>query len=167
MARPRKKKADAAQGSLLSLAQEQKEESIPEIPVEEQPYPLPEGWKWVRLGQLYQINPKNKTDDETLASFVPMEKIDADSQGTFSFSLHKWAEIKKGHTHFSDGDVAFAKISPCFENRKSMLVQGLKNSIGAGTTELIVLRNRNILQKYTFYLVSTDDFIKKGVNTYS
>ena len=50
MARPRKKKEDAAQGSLLSLAQEQMEESMPEIPVEEQPYPLPEGWKWIYWG---------------------------------------------------------------------------------------------------------------------
>ena len=25
------------------------------VPVEEQPYPLPEGWKWVRLGSIAEI----------------------------------------------------------------------------------------------------------------
>ena len=137
------------------------------VPVEEQPYPLPEGWKWVRLGELYQINPKSKAEDDTLASFVPMEKIDPGMKGTFSFEVQPWGKIKKGHTQFENGDVAFAKISPCFENGKSMLVNGLKNGLGAGTTELIILRQPKVAQKYTFYLVSSSDFIQKGTRTYS
>ncbi len=137
------------------------------VPVEEQPYPLPEGWKWVRLGELYQINPKSKAEDDTLASFVPMEKIDPGMKGTFSFEVQPWGKIKKGHTQFENGDVAFAKISPCFENGKSMLVHGLKNGLGAGTTELIILRQPKVAQKYTFYLVSSSDFIQKGTRTYS
>jgi len=137
------------------------------VPVEEQPYPLPEGWKWVRLGELYQINPKSKAEDDTLASFVPMEKINPGMKGTFSFEVQPWGKIKKGHTQFENGDVAFAKISPCFENGKSMLVQGLKNGLGAGTTELIILRQPDVAQKYTFYLVSSSDFIQKGTQTYS
>ena len=137
------------------------------VPEEEQPYQLPEGWKWVRLGGIYQINPKSKAEDDTLASFVPMEKIDPGMKGTFTFDVQPWGKIKKGHTQFENGDIAFAKISPCFENGKSMLVQGLKNGLGAGTTELIVLRQPNVFQKYTFYLVSSSDFIQKGTQTYS
>ena len=49
--------------------------------------------------------------------------------------MAKWGEIKKNHTHFANGDVAFAKISPSFENRKSMVLKELPNGIGAGTTE--------------------------------
>lgn len=142
-------------------------EDVPEIPKDEQPYPLPEGWKWVRLGNLYQINPKVEADDSTLASFVPMEKIDPGMKGNFIYDIQRWGKIKKGHTQFADGDVAFAKISPCFENGKSMLVNGLMNGIGAGTTELIILRNKNISQKFTFYIISSEDFIKKGIKTYS
>ena len=142
-------------------------EQIPAIPVEEQPYPLPKGWKWVRLGEAYQINPKNDVDDTTPVSFVPMEKIDPGMKGSFTFDVITWAKAKKGHTHFANGDVAFAKISPCFENGKSMLVHGLKNGIGAGTTELIILRQQNISQKFTFYIISSDNFIKKGTSTYS
>jgi type I restriction enzyme, S subunit len=53
----------------------------------------------------------------------------------------KWAEIKKGYTHFADRDVALAKITPCFENGKSCVFDGLPNGIGAGTTELHIFRN--------------------------
>ena len=161
MARPRKNIA-ASRASLLPESA-----PLPEIPVQEQPYPLPEGWKWVRLGDVYTINPKNEINDSTLVSFVPMEKISPGMTGVFTFETRNWEKVKRGYTHFADGDVAFAKISPCFENRKSMIVHGLENGYGAGTTELIVLRQPNILQKYTFFIISTDDFIQKGVKTYS
>lgn len=160
MARPRKN-AVKDQSSLLTP------DNVVEIPVEEQPYPLPEGWKWVRLEHLYQINPKVVADDNTMASFIPMEKIEPGMRGAFTFEVLPWGKIKKGHTQFADGDVAFAKISPCFENGKSMLVHGLKNGIGAGTTELVILRQSSIIQKYTFYLICSYDFIQKGRNTYS
>ena len=48
MARPRKNVVKD-QNSLLTP------DNVVEIPVEEQPYPLPEGWKWVRLGDLTKI----------------------------------------------------------------------------------------------------------------
>ena len=161
MARPRKNAA-ASRASLLPEGA-----PLPEIPVREQPCPLPEGWKWVRLGDVYTINPKNEINDSTLVSFVPMEKISPGMTGVFTFETRNWEKVKRGYTHFADGDVAFAKISPCFENRKSMIVHGLENGYGAGTTELIILRQPNILQKYTFFIISTDDFIQKGVQTYS
>lgn len=137
------------------------------VPAEEQPYEVPENWVWVRLGSLYEVNPKNKADDELDAAFIPMEKISAGMLSEYSYETQKWCKAKKGHTQFADGDVAFAKISPCFENRKSMMLNNLPNSIGGGTTELIILRNASINQKYTFWLVSDERFIRGGVQTYS
>lgn len=137
------------------------------VPAEEQPYKIPDNWCWVRLGKLYEINPKLIADDTILASFVPMERIEAGMTGRFTFEIQPWAKARKGHTQFADGDVAFAKISPCFENRKSIIVQGLTNGIGGGTTELIILRQAHMNQKYTFLLISTEDFISRGSATYS
>lgn len=137
------------------------------VPAEEQPYEVPENWVWVRLGSLYEVNPKNKADDELDAAFIPMEKISAGMLSEYSYETQKWCKAKKGHTQFADGDVAFAKISPCFENRKSMMLNNLPNSIGGGTTKLIILRNASINQKYTFWLVSDERFIRGGVQTYS
>ena len=137
------------------------------VPEEEQPYPVPENWRWVRLGELYEINPKNQASDNIDSAFVPMEKISFNMTGAFTYDILPWSKARKGHTQFADGDVAFAKISPCFENRKSMLVRNLPNGIGGGTTELFVLRQPMMNQKYTFYLVNTDEFIRGGCKTYS
>ena len=86
-----------------------------------------------------------------------MEKIDATYLSSFTYSSKKWGEIKKGFTHFANGDVAFAKITPCFQNRKSMILKDLPNGVGAGTTELRVLRrygNTVILEYLLFFLES-------------
>ncbi len=137
------------------------------VPAEKQPYKIPSNWCWMRLDKLYELNPKLTADDTVLSSFVPMERIEAGMTGQFTFEIQPWGKARKGHTQFADGDVAFAKISPCFENRKSMIVQGLTNGIGGGTTELIILRQAHMNQKYTFFLVSTEDFIHRGSATYS
>ena len=137
------------------------------VPVEEQPYLIPENWCWVRLGKLYEINPKVTADNAALASFVPMDRIESGMTGRFTFEIQSWEKARKNHTQFADGDVAFAKISPFFENQKSMIVQGLKNGIGGGTTELIILRQAYMNQKYTFLLISTEDFVSQGKATYS
>ena len=119
------------------------------------------------MGELFEINPKSKADDELTSSFIPMEKIEPNNINKFSFSIDNWGKIKKGHTQFQNGDVCFAKISPCFENGKAFIADGLENGIGAGTTELIVLRNREIDSKYAFYFVSDLNFVRKGCATYS
>ncbi len=85
----------------------------------------------------------------------------------YTYDVQSWGKVKKGHTQFADGDVAFAKISPCFENRKSMMLYNLPNGIGGGTTELIVLRQPLMCQAYTFWFVSQESFIRGSSATYS
>ena len=70
-----------------------------------------------------------------------MASIDDGYSNSFTFVTKEWGAIKSGFTHFADGDIAVAKISPCLENRKSMVVKGLPNGIGSGTTELLVFRS--------------------------
>lgn len=88
------------------------------------------------------FNPKKsevKKDMEIEASFVPMEAIGTDG----SFSIRKSGKIKdfyKGYTYFKDGDVIFAKITPCFENGKIAIANHCANKIGFGTTEFHVAR---------------------------
>lgn len=157
------------------MARERKKEALtPEerlqvalVPESEQPYKVPGNWCWVQLGELYQINPKNFAEDFMDAAFIPMEKIAPGFVNEYSFDVQPWYKAKKGHTQFADGDVAFAKISPCFENRKSMLLNDLPNGIGGGTTELVILRQSHMNPEYTFWFVSQEQFIRGGVATYS
>ncbi|WP_276729169.1 restriction endonuclease subunit S, partial [Capnocytophaga granulosa] len=119
---------------------------------EEIPFETPKNWRWVRVKDIVQVNPKNEAADNTISAFIPMEKIKATFSSVYSYSEKKWGEIKSGFTHFSDGDIAFAKITPCFQNRKSMILQNLPNGIGAGTTELKVLRPCGITMNAYFLL---------------
>ena len=128
------------------------------------PFPIPANWQWVRIRDVFQLNPKNEADDETLAAFIPMEKISAGYKSDFTFDLVKWGNIKKGFTHFANGDVAFAKITPCFQNRKSAIFHDLPNGIGAGTTELKVLRpyGNTIGRWYLLYFLESPYFIDEA-----
>lgn len=130
------------------------------------PYEIPENWAWVKLEDLYEINPKVEASDDTDAAFIPMERISAGFSDSFTFEVQKWSAASKNHTRFADGDVAFAKISPCFENRKSFIATGLPNGIGGGTTELIILRQKEMLPRFTYYVTLDQRFIHEGVASY-
>ncbi len=89
--------------------------------IENGPYSIPASWAWVRLADLYKVNPKVEADDNIEAAFIPMERISGGFDREFTFKTQKWEIASKNHTKFEDGDVAFAKITPCFENRKSFI----------------------------------------------
>ena len=131
---------------------------------EEIPFEIPNTWVWVRLSDVVQVNPKNDVPDNTLAAFIPMERIDATYLSSFTYLERKWGEIKSGFTHFADGDVAFAKITPCFQNRKSMILKGLPNEVGAGTTELKVLRPyaETIDREYLLFFLESSYFVEEA-----
>ncbi|WP_112137930.1 restriction endonuclease subunit S [Marinomonas primoryensis] len=118
-----------------------KPKKLPDITEDEKPFELPDGWEWSRLSDLAQIGPRNTdVDDDVTVSFVPMPLILTSYKGSHGSEIRKWKDIKKGYTHFIDGDIALAKITPCFENSKAAIFTDLENGIGAGTTELHVAR---------------------------
>ena len=136
---------------------------------EEVPFEIPDTWCFARLNSIYIVNPKNDVEDETAVSFVPMALIDDQFTGHFTCEIKPWRECKRGFMHFADGDVGFAQISPCFENRKSAIFFGLENGYGAGTTELFILRSycNTISPEYTLNLVKSGYFINRGKGTFS
>ena len=131
---------------------------------EEIPFEIPYNWVWVRLASIVQINPKNQAPDNVTAGFIPMELIEASYISSFKYFERKWKEIKNGFTHFSDGDVAFAKITPCFQNRKAMILKGLPNGIGAGTTELKVLHpySNTLDREYLLFFLESPYFVEEA-----
>ena len=133
------------------------------------PFDLPESWCWQKISLICEINPKNKLDDTLDISFVPMTLIDSEFNNSFTYKVRKWETVKSGFSHFSDGDIGIAKITPCFENRKSVIFKGLHNKYGAGTTELHILRTNNqyIFNEYVFWFIKTDIFIKAGINNFT
>ena len=128
---------------------------------------LPENWCIAKVKDVFVINPRNKAEDNTIAGFIPMTLIDDGYSNTFSYEKRKWGSIKTGFTHFADGDVAVAKISPCLENRKSIVLRDLPNGIGAGTTELHVFRSSVVVPEYALYFFKSEYFISKCVGTFN
>ena len=131
---------------------------------EEIPFEVPKGWEWCRVSSLFQINPKVVAEDNTSAAFIPMEAISAGYGSEFRYYEKKWGEIKSGYTAFADNDIAFAKITPCFQNRKSAIFEGLPNGIGAGTTELKILRTygETINRWFVLYFLESPYFIDEA-----
>ena len=128
---------------------------------------VPTGWQFVKIKDVFTINPKNKVDDDIDAGFVSMAMIDDGYRDSYQFEKKKWALIKNGFTHFKDGDIAVAKISPCLENRKSMILKNLPNGIGAGTTELHIFRSAIVDPKFALYFFKSDHFINQCVGTFN
>ena len=131
---------------------------------EEIPFEIPTGWEWCRVSSIFQINPKVVAENNISAAFIPMEAISAGYGSEFKYYEKKWGEIKSGYTAFADKDIAFAKITPCFQNRKSVIFEGLPNGIGAGTTELKVLRTygENINRWFVLYFLESPYFIDEA-----
>jgi type I restriction enzyme S subunit len=128
---------------------------------------LPERWKWTRLVDVVKINPKLPEGGlpvDLKVTFLPMKAVEAKTGKVDSSTIKKYSEVRKGFTYFQNGDVLFAKITPCMENGKIALVERLKNGIGFGSTEFHVLRDRsgNMNGKLLFYFLLQDGYRKEA-----
>ena len=128
---------------------------------------VPKGWCFAKIKDIFIINPKNKANDYDMAGFVSMSMINEGYVDSYQYETREWSSIKAGFTHFQDGDIAVAKISPCLENRKSMILKGLPNGIGAGTTELHVFRSSIVDARYALYFFKSDYFIAQCIGTFN
>ena len=126
---------------------------------------LPKGWTRRRLRFDVRLNPKKSSLDmepDELVSFIPMDAV-GEYGGLDLDDVRELEDVYKGYTYFADGDLCIAKITPCFENGKGTLAEGLTNGVGFGTTELHVVRpGPNIDRRFLFYTSIADDFRKLG-----
>ena len=159
----------AEKQKLIREGKIKKEKPLPEIAEDEVPFDTPESWKWVRVGNITTLNPKNEANDETEAAFIPMTLVADGYRNQHSYEIKKWGEIKKGFTHFTNGDIGIAKITPCFQNRKSVIFDSLVHNLGAGTTELSIVRviADTVNREYLLWFFKSDYFIKNGIKSFT
>jgi len=133
---------------------------------EDPPGHLPKTWVWTRLSEVGLVNPRNyDIADDVDVSFIPMTLIPVGYKKPAQQEIKKWGEIKAGFTHFADNDVVMAKITPCFQNGKSVVLRNLKNGVGAGTTELHVFRSiKNLMNpEFVLLFLKTPEFLETGI----
>ena len=149
-----------------ALKKSKKSEAISD---DEKPFDIPESWKWVRVEDIAILNPKNDLDDNIDTSFIPMTLVDDAFSNHHTSESRKWGEIKKGFSHFAEGDIGVAKITPCFQNRKSVIFRDLINGYGAGTTELSIVRpfKNHCSPEYLLYIFKSELFINNGVKSFT
>ena len=95
-----------------------------------------------RLGDCCHINPRRSNvllNENDLVSFVPMSAVNENGY-IDGATDEEYGKVKKGFTYFENDDVLFAKITPCMENGKGAVAEGLTNGIGVGSTEFHILR---------------------------
>jgi type I restriction enzyme S subunit len=118
--------------------------------------------KIVPLGEVVEFNlrfGKDELADDSLASFIPMKCVEEESGRFEPLGDRKVSEVRKGYTPFRDGDVIFAKVTPCMENGKAAVLKGLTNGVGFGSTEFFALRPKNGLEaNYLFHFILQSDF---------
>lgn len=122
---------------------------------------LPKSWAATKLSDVCQINPRGKyglaEDDEV--SFVPMAAVSEFSGSIVATETRPLREVQKGFTPFQEGDVLFAKITPCMENGKAAIARNLVNQRGYGSTEFHVIRpSALVLAEWVFAIIRTTEF---------
>ena len=126
-----------------------------------------ESWEQCSLSDVCTVNPK-KADtkdlpDELEVSFFPMPALSEIYGEITDPQTRLLKEVRSGFTNFSEGDVVFAKITPCMENGKSAVVGKLVNDIGYGTTEFFVLRcSDRLYNRFLYHLVRDKLFRDKA-----
>jgi type I restriction enzyme, S subunit len=88
--------------------------------------------------------------------------------GAITESITKpFREVMKGYTPFREGDVLFAKITPCMENGKAAIARQLTGGVGYGSTEFHVLRPRStVLAEWIFFLLRNPSFRKYAAGSF-
>lgn len=106
---------------------------------------------------------KNLPSD-TDVSFVPMASLNTFDASFEATETRKLGDVSSGFTYFKNNDILLAKITPCFENGKAGIAHNLKNGIGFGSTEYIVIRADEsvVYPEWIFYYINTCEFIDGG-----
>jgi type I restriction enzyme, S subunit len=125
--------------------------------------------KWAKavLGEICSVNPRfdraQRPDAETPFSFVPMAAVDEVGGAIVAPEVRPYRSVAKGYTAFRDGDVLFAKITPCMENGKAAIADNLVGGLGFGSTEFHVLRPGPLLDRnFLFHMVRLPEFRRQA-----
>ena len=126
---------------------------------------IPEGWEVKKLPEIIEIDPLYKLIKNTIAPYVEMKNIPTSSVRVTDFIYRAFTSGSR----FKNGDVVFARITPCLENGKTAYIDFLEeNQIGWGSTEFIIFSAKHYLPKeYVYFLARNNDFRNYAIKNMS
>ena len=129
---------------------------------------MKQNWEMKRLGDVCKFKPpkklaKEKLSEDELVTFLPMTDLKIFNYHVTPIQTKQLKQVYKGYVYFEDNDVLLAKITPCFENGKMGIACNLKNGVGFGSSEYIVLRpSIEVLPEYVYYFLSLEKIRRDG-----
>ena len=133
---------------------------------------IPACWEVARLGDVAEVNPRRPsldTEHDTPVNFVPMAAVDEGLGGIQETLYRPYADVSKGYTYFENADVLFAKITPCLQNGKHTLINGLRGGYGFGTTEFhdILRAGDRLDPRHLFRVVTQSHNIRECADSFT
>lgn len=126
---------------------------------------IPEGWEITRLKYLADFEPTCDTSyltDESKITYTPMECV---KNGVFENRSVLYGNLSHTLTPFQNGDIAMAKVTPCFENGNIAIMDNLFSGFGLGSSELFIFRPKRISTRYFFYWLQNKAFVARACST--
>lgn len=126
---------------------------------------IPEGWEITRLKYLADFEPTCDTSyltDESKITYTPMECV---KNGGFENRSALYGNLSHTLTPFQNGDIAMAKVTPCFENGNIAIMDNLFSGFGLGSSELFIFRPKSISIRYFFYWLQNKAFVARACST--
>ena len=126
---------------------------------------IPEGWEVIRLKYLADFEPTCDTSyltDESKVTYTPMECV---KNGGFENRSALYGNLSHTLTSFQNGDIAMAKVTPCFENGNIAIMDNLFSGFGLGSSELFIFRPKSISTRYLFYWLQNKAFVARACST--
>ena len=126
---------------------------------------IPEGWEVIRLKYLADFEPTCDTSyltDESKVTYTPMECV---KNGGFENRSALYGNLSHTLTPFQNGDIAMAKVTPCFENGNIAIMDNLFSGFGLGSSELFIFRPKSISTRYLFYWLQNKAFVARACST--
>ncbi len=122
---------------------------------------VPEHWKRRTIKRVCEFSPtysQGKPEAHEACTFVPMASVS--TLGVIDISdVKPMSDITAGLNLFENGDVIFAKITPCMENGKGAVIRNLITHFAYGSTEFHVMRpNHAIIADYLYFYLHNKVF---------
>lgn len=128
-------------------------------------------WPKKKLSEVALINPRRASlerEDSSSTSFVPMEAVDEVLGEVTQTITQPYSKVKKGYTYFENGDVIFAKITPCMQNGKHAVVSNLVDGFGFGSTEFHVVRaSEEAVPEWIHYFLRRKQTLDAALKTFT
>lgn len=120
------------------------------------------------LAEVAEINPRpSRVDADALVGFVPMAALSAETGAIVGLEERRRDNLTSGYRQFTNGDLIFARITPCMQNGKTAVYSNEGLPVAYGSTEFHVIRTDAALARWLHTVLRTRWFIDQAEQAFT